>query len=130
MSLSSSHFAETEAIDLAEQYSGHKLASYCVIYGTAGDRKAICKTLKGIVMNAVCEDLGHKMLLSLLCFTDDTQMLKKMLIDEVLFVFRTTVHYCPPYLPKDIKRCFVLLPPFIPKLTEPGNTPLTNKITS
>ena len=38
-------------------------------------------------MNAACDDLGHRVILALLCFTDDTQLLKKALIDEVFFCF-------------------------------------------
>ena len=61
--------------------------------GTAKDRKNICSTLKGIVMNAACDELGHRVILALLCFTDDTQLLKKALIDEVCLYIETLIYY-------------------------------------
>jgi hypothetical protein len=51
--------------------------------GTAKDRKIICHSLKDMILRVSSDEFGHRVLLSLLAFTDDTLLTKKSILDEV-----------------------------------------------
>jgi len=63
---------------------GAQIAAKCVGYSTPKQRKNIIKTLKGEVPNICCERYGHMFIVKLLDVTDDTVLLSKAILKEVM----------------------------------------------
>ncbi|XP_071439102.1 pumilio homolog 3 [Hetaerina americana] len=69
---------------LTRTKEGAKVGMMCLWHGTPKDRKAVIKSLKGFVSKiAVCEH-GYLVLLSIFDSVDDTVLVKKALISELL----------------------------------------------
>jgi len=63
---------------------GAKVAMNCLWHGTAKDRKTIIKSFKTFVLKICKEEYGHLVMLSLFDVIDDTVLVKKAILSEVL----------------------------------------------
>jgi len=63
---------------------GAKVGVICVSYSAPKDRKIIIKALKGLVVKACMEECGHVVILRLLDCVDDTVLMNKTIIAEML----------------------------------------------
>lgn len=63
---------------------GAQVAAKCVGYATAKERKIIIKSLKGNVVPIAQEPHGHMIIVKLLSVTDDTVLLSKTIVKELL----------------------------------------------
>ncbi|KAL2915998.1 Pumilio y domain member 6 [Polyrhizophydium stewartii] len=63
---------------------GARVAQYCILHATPKDRKHIIKTFKGFVHGIAKEQYGHAVLLSCFECIDDTVLVAKSLITELL----------------------------------------------
>lgn len=70
--------------DLSQTKDGTKVGNMCIWYGTNKDRKLIMKALKEHVTKIITSEHGYLMILCLLDTVDDTVLLKKIILPEVL----------------------------------------------
>ncbi|XP_041360109.1 pumilio homolog 3-like [Gigantopelta aegis] len=63
---------------------GARVAMHCVWHGTAKDRKVIIKCLKTHVLKVCKEEYGHMVMLAIIDVVDDTRLVHKALLDEML----------------------------------------------
>ena len=63
---------------------GAMAALYCIWHGTTKDRKSIVKSLKTFVVKTACEQYGHMVLLAIFDAVDDTKLVGKAIIGELL----------------------------------------------
>ncbi|EGF81784.1 hypothetical protein BATDEDRAFT_23402 [Batrachochytrium dendrobatidis JAM81] len=63
---------------------GARIAQYCILHATPKDRKSIIKSFKGFVHAIAQEQYGHTVLLSCFECIDDTVIVSKSLIAELL----------------------------------------------
>ncbi|XP_074640966.1 pumilio homolog 3-like [Tubulanus polymorphus] len=63
---------------------GAMVAMTCLWYGTKKDRKLIIKSLKTHVVKICKEEYGHLLLLAIFDVVDDTVLIKKAILDEML----------------------------------------------
>ena len=73
-------------LHMLHTHDGVKAACMVFAYGTAKDRKKALKAMKGHVAAAVMDEWGHLAILTALSVTDDTQMLRKSVVAEILQV--------------------------------------------
>jgi pumilio family protein 6 len=65
-------------------HDGARVAMMCLLHGTAKDRKIIIKSFKTFVVKISKEEFGHMVLLALLDVVDDTKIVNKAILDELL----------------------------------------------
>ncbi|XP_049850690.1 pumilio homolog 3 [Schistocerca gregaria] len=70
-------------IRLVHSKDGARVACHCIAYGTAKDRKAIIKSMRGYVMRIAKEEFGHLVLLRIFNAVDDTTLVSKYIISEL-----------------------------------------------
>ena len=63
---------------------GAMAALHCIWHGTTKDRKSIVKSLKTFVVKTACEQYGHLVLLAIFDAVDDTKLVGKAIIGELL----------------------------------------------
>lgn len=63
---------------------GARIAMLCLWHGTAKDRKTILKSFKTHYMQVAQEEFGHMVLLAAFDCVDDTQFLKKAVLNELM----------------------------------------------
>ena len=63
---------------------GAQVAAKCAGYASAKERKAIIKSLKGNILPIAQEPHGHMLIVKLLAVTDDTVLLTKAILRELL----------------------------------------------
>eukprot|EP00123_Amoebidium_parasiticum_P016797 comp23587_c0_seq1/m.40007 comp23587_c0_seq1/g.40007 ORF comp23587_c0_seq1/g.40007 comp23587_c0_seq1/m.40007 type:complete len:660 (-) comp23587_c0_seq1:242-2221(-) len=63
---------------------GMKVAQHCIWVADAKGRKGIIKGFKGLVAKICKEEHGHNVLLSLFDVTDDTVLVRKSIINEII----------------------------------------------
>ncbi|XP_035829292.1 pumilio homolog 3 [Aplysia californica] len=63
---------------------GTRVAMHCVWSGSVKDRKSIVKSLKGHVVKICQEEHGHLLLLAIFDCVDDTVLVQKVILDELV----------------------------------------------
>jgi len=63
---------------------GAHVAFHCVTYGNSKDRKQIIKSLRGFVAQACKQQFAHLIILRIMDVTDDTELVNKVIILEML----------------------------------------------
>ncbi|KAI0231313.1 pumilio RNA binding family member 3 [Lamellibrachia satsuma] len=63
---------------------GARVGMICLWHGTAKDRKVIVKSFKTFVAKICQEEYGHLVLLALFDVVDDTKLVQKAILDELL----------------------------------------------
>ena len=77
-------FLAPEMIHTVRSKFGAQAAAQCAGYATAKERKIIIKSLKGSVVPICQEPSGHMVIVKLLSVTDDTVLLSKAIVKEML----------------------------------------------
>lgn len=72
------------SVTLLATLDGAQVVCKCVAYGNAKDRKRIIRSLKGKVVEACNHPSGYLTILSLMDLVDDTVMVQKMLMNELV----------------------------------------------
>lgn len=101
-------------VELSNTKIGTKVAMICIWHASNKDRKFIMKAFKGNVKNIAMSEHGHMVLLALMDSVDDTVLIKKIILSEILkdlteillnvhgknvilyLVARRDSHYFPP----------------------------------
>ena len=73
-----------ELVHTVKTRFGAQVAAKCVGYATAKERKVVIKTLKGSVAPICLEPYGHMFIVKLLSVTDDTVLLSKTIVKEMM----------------------------------------------
>ncbi|KAK3091659.1 hypothetical protein FSP39_021613 [Pinctada imbricata] len=71
-------------VQIIHTRDGARATMYCLWYGTAKDRKIIIKSLKGNVVKVCMDEYGHLALLALFDVVDDTKIVQKVVLEEIL----------------------------------------------
>ncbi|KAK7488494.1 hypothetical protein BaRGS_00020279 [Batillaria attramentaria] len=71
-------------IHMLHTREGARVAMACVWHGSAKDRKVMIKSLKGHVVKICKEEAGHLALLAMFDVVDDTVLVQKVILDEIL----------------------------------------------
>merc|ERR1712025_473291 len=71
-------------IHMIHSRDGAMAALYCLWHGTTKDRKSIVKSLKTFVEKTACEEYGHMVLMGIFDTVDDTKLVGKAIIGELL----------------------------------------------
>lgn len=71
-------------VHMLHTHDGAHVAMNAIWHGTAKDRKVIIKSLKTYVVKIAKEDYGHLVLLAIFDAVDDTKMVQKSLLDELM----------------------------------------------
>ncbi|XP_038067463.1 pumilio homolog 3-like isoform X2 [Patiria miniata] len=71
-------------VQILHTHDGARAAMHCLWYGTAKDRKAIIKSFKTFVLKICKEEFGHLVLLAMFDCVDDTLLVRKVIIDEMM----------------------------------------------
>lgn len=70
--------------NLVHTKDGTRVAMHCVWSGSTKDRKVIIKSLKTHVVKICKEEFGHLLLLAIFDTVDDTVLMQKAILDEML----------------------------------------------
>jgi pumilio family protein 6 len=70
-------------LHMIHTHEGVEAACMVLAYGSAKDRKKAIKAFKGHVMAAVLDEWGYLAVCTALSVTDDTSLLKKMLVSDI-----------------------------------------------
>ena len=95
LSLFLQHADEADRVSLAQSlneqlvhilhtFDGARVAVHCVSLASAKDRKTIVKSFKSLVLKIASEQYGHVVLMRLFQVTDDTVLLHKSVLVELL----------------------------------------------
>ncbi|XP_072023849.1 pumilio homolog 3-like [Amphiura filiformis] len=71
-------------VQILHTHDGAKAAMYCFWFGTTKDRKHIIKSFKTYVERICKEEFGHRVLLALFDVVDDTKLVSKVIIEEMM----------------------------------------------
>ncbi|XP_033095268.1 pumilio homolog 3-like [Anneissia japonica] len=71
-------------VQILHTHDGARVAMQCVWHGTAKDRKVIMKSFKTYVSKICREEYGHWVMLALLDSVDDTKLLSKIVLNEMM----------------------------------------------
>lgn len=63
---------------------GSRVAMTCLWHGTAKDRKVIVKSFKSYIAKICKEEYGHLVMLALFDVVDDTKLVQKAILDELI----------------------------------------------
>lgn len=69
---------------LVHTRDGTRVAMHCIWSGSVKDRKCIIKSLKGHVLKLCQEEHGHMLLMAILDSVDDTVLVHKAILDEMI----------------------------------------------
>ncbi|ESP01207.1 hypothetical protein LOTGIDRAFT_111730, partial [Lottia gigantea] len=71
-------------INMVHTKDGSKVVLNCIWHGTAKDRKVIIKGFKSHILKICKEQYGHIVLLAIFDCVDDTKIVQKVILDEIL----------------------------------------------
>lgn len=71
-------------IHMLHTRDGARVAMICLWHGTAKDRKVIVKSMKTFVLKVCKEEYGHMVLLAMFDSVDDTKIVFKVVLEEML----------------------------------------------
>ncbi|KAI8509258.1 hypothetical protein Bbelb_131060 [Branchiostoma belcheri] len=71
-------------IHILHTHDGSRVTMHCLWHGTAKDRKVIIKTMKTFVQKICQEEFAHHTLLALFDVVDDTKLVSKAILQELL----------------------------------------------
>lgn len=71
-------------VNMVHSRDGARVAMKCIWHGNTKDRKAILKSFKGFVLKMSKEEYGHQVLLSIFDVVDDTKLVSKIILEELL----------------------------------------------
>ncbi|KAK0081162.1 hypothetical protein PV325_012688 [Microctonus aethiopoides] len=71
-------------VELSKTKDGAKVAMFCIWHGTPKDRKLSLKAIKDNVQDLATSEHGHLILMAMFDSIDDTVLMKKILIPELL----------------------------------------------
>ena len=71
-------------VHMIHSRDGAMAALRCLWHGTTKDRKSIVKSLKTFVEKTACEEYGHLVLLGIFDTVDDTKLIGKAIVGELL----------------------------------------------
>lgn len=109
-------------VELSQTKFGSKVAVICIWHGTSKDRKFIMKSMKDNVKNISMSDHGYLILLALFDSVDDTVLIRKIILSEILndltdialndngkhvilyLIARRNSHYFPPDIVKYLEQ--------------------------
>ncbi|XP_014673454.1 PREDICTED: pumilio domain-containing protein KIAA0020 homolog [Priapulus caudatus] len=77
-------------VHMVHTREGAKVAMHCVWHGTAKDRKHILKSLKTHVVRVCVEEHAHLVLLALCDVVDDTKLMQKLVLSEMIRSLKET----------------------------------------
>jgi len=113
---------------------GTRVAMHCIWWGSVKDRKAIIKSLKGHVVKLCQEEHGHLLLLAIFDAVDDTVLVQKVILDEIIKSLATILdnphgRKVAVYLlsPRDPGHCH---PDIVKVLTQGDGNPTSKKDTA
>ena len=78
-------------VHMIHSRDGATAAMHCIWHGTAKDRKAIIKSLKTFVLKTACEEYGHLVLMAIFDAVDDTKLVSKAIIGEMMELADTVI---------------------------------------
>ena len=78
-------------IHMIHSRDGAMAALHCIWHGTTKDRKSIVKSLKTFVMKTACEEYGHLVLLGIFEAVDDTKLVGKAIVGELMELVDTVI---------------------------------------
>jgi len=78
-------------VHILHSHDGSRLAMNCLWHGTSKDRKSIIKSLKTFVTKVCTEEHGHVVLLAAFDAVDDTKLIGKAIIGEMVEHFEEIV---------------------------------------
>lgn len=73
-----------QLIHMVHTKDGANVAMQCVWNSSAKERKKIIKSMKSFVVKIALEEHGHMFLLAILDSVDDTKLISKVILDELL----------------------------------------------
>lgn len=79
-------------IHMMHTKEGARVAMACIWGGSSKDRKLIVKSLKGHVRKLCNNEAGHMVLLAIFDCVDDTKLVQKVLLDEMLQDIGEMIH--------------------------------------
>lgn len=71
-------------VQILHTHDGARAAMYCFWFGTAKDRKIMIKSFKTFVARICKEEFGHRALMTMFDTVDDTKLVGKVIIDEMM----------------------------------------------
>ena len=71
-------------VHMIHSRDGAMAALHCLWHGSTKDRKSIVKSLKTFVEKTACEEYGHLVLLAIFDTVDDTKLVGKAIVGELL----------------------------------------------
>ncbi|XP_077994772.1 pumilio homolog 3-like [Glandiceps talaboti] len=76
-------------VQILHTHDGSRVAMQCIWNGTAKDRKAIIKSFKTFIVKICQEEYGHLALVAILDCVDDTKLVSKVILNEMLLHLST-----------------------------------------
>ncbi|GAB1598326.1 pumilio homolog 3-like [Argonauta hians] len=71
-------------VNMVHSRDGARVAMKCIWYGNTKDRKVILKSFKGYIQKMCEEEYAHQVLLAAFDAVDDTKLLSKVILEEIL----------------------------------------------
>ncbi|XP_041475303.1 pumilio homolog 3-like [Lytechinus variegatus] len=71
-------------VQILHTQDGARAAMHCLWFGSAKDRKVMIKSFKTFVLKICKEEFGHKVLFALFDCVDDTKIVSKVIIEEMM----------------------------------------------
>eukprot|EP00106_Octopus_bimaculoides_P010492 XP_014777934.1 PREDICTED: pumilio domain-containing protein KIAA0020 homolog isoform X1 [Octopus bimaculoides] len=71
-------------VNMVHSRDGGRVAMKCIWYGNTKDRKVIVKSFKGFILKMCLEEYAHQVLLAAFDVVDDTKLLSKVILDEII----------------------------------------------
>ncbi|KAJ3023403.1 hypothetical protein HKX48_003320 [Thoreauomyces humboldtii] len=71
-------------IDILRSREGAQVTQLCILHATTKERKHIIKSLKTRVCKVACEPYGHTVLLTIFESVDDTELVDKRILSELM----------------------------------------------
>lgn len=71
-------------VNMVHSRDGARVAMKCIWHGNSKDRKAMVKSFKTFVVKMCKEEYGHQVLLSVFDVIDDTKLVSKVILEEIL----------------------------------------------
>jgi pumilio family protein 6 len=106
-------------VEIVHTRDGARATMHCIWHGTPKDRKAIVKSFKGFVKKICYEEHGFLVLLALFDSVDDTVLIRKAILSEILSELeevtchpngcRLVLYLLSPRSPEHFKKSFCAL---------------------
>lgn len=78
-------------VHMIHSRDGAMAALHCIWHGSTKDRKSIVKSLKTFVVKTACEEYGHLVLMAIFDAVDDTKLVGKAIVGEMVELVDTVV---------------------------------------